>query len=90
VSNLGHVIRHIQRDAAGMSVTELRDEIAHAVCCPLDEALTRVQAIRPGVSSITDTIDAHADLMVAVLVIALYVRELNHRPAVWADVGNPN
>jgi hypothetical protein len=90
VSDLGQVIRVIQRQAAGMPTAALRDEIAYAACCPLEEAIIRVQAIQPGVSSVTEKISAHADLMDAVLVLALYVQELAHRPLIWADAGSPN
>jgi len=80
VSNLGQIIREIQREAAALSTATLRDEIEINLDVQ-DAAIRQFYSVRPRAGSMDDLIMASGTLMVSVLTTALYVRELTTRPA---------
>src|SRR6266567_5879340 len=80
VSSLGQIIRVIQRDAAALPTTELRDEIEISLEV-LDATISQFHRARPGIRGVDERITATGNVMVATLTVALYVRELTTRPA---------
>jgi hypothetical protein len=80
VSNLGLIIRDIQRDAAALPTAALRTEIEISLDVQ-DAAIRQFLAIRPGTANINDLIVATGTVWVSVLTTALYVAELAARPA---------
>jgi hypothetical protein len=90
VSNLGQVIREIQREAAALTTDELRREIEINLEVQ-DAAIIQFYRVLRGGQAAEDFIVANSAIIVSVLTIALYVRELATRPAVVsAVVINPN
>lgn len=80
VSSLGQIIRVIQRDAAALPTTELRDEIEISIGV-LDATISQFYRARPGIRGVDERISATGNVMIATLTVALYVRELTTRPA---------
>jgi hypothetical protein len=80
VTNLGQVIREIQREAATLPTGALRTEIEVSLDV-LDVVVNHLHSFRPGAGTVEELISATSDVMDAVLTIALYVRELTTRPA---------
>jgi hypothetical protein len=80
VSNLGLIIREIQRDAAALPTAALRAEIEISLDVQ-DAAIRQFLSIRPGTANINDLIVATGTVWISVLTTALYVRELATRPA---------
>ena len=80
MSSLGQIIRVIQRDAAALPTTELRDEIEISLGV-LDATISQFHHARPGIRGVDERITATGNVMVATLTVALYVRELTTRPA---------
>ena len=80
MSSLGQIIRVIQRDAAALPTTELRDEIEISLGV-LDATISQFYRIRPGIRHVDERISATSNVMIATLTVALYVRELTTRPA---------
>ena len=72
MSDLGQIIREIQRDAAALSTAALRDEIEINLEVQ-DAAIHQFYAIRPGAGTVEDLIIATSTIMVSVLMTALYV-----------------
>ena len=80
MSSLGQIIRAIQHDAAALPTGELRDEIEVSLGV-LDATISQFHSARPGIRGVDERISATGDVMIAVLTVALYVRELATRPA---------
>jgi hypothetical protein len=80
MTNLGQIIREIQRDAAALPTGALRTEIQISLDV-LDVVIAHFYSIRPGAGNLPELIGATSDVMIAVLTTALYVRELTTRPA---------
>ena len=80
MSSLGQIIRVIQRDAAALPTSELRDEIEISLEV-LDAVISQFHRIGPGVRHVDERITATGDVMIATLTVALYVAELAARPA---------
>jgi len=90
MSSLGQIIRVIQRDAAALPTSELRDEIETSLEV-LDATISQFYRVRPGIGHVDERITATGDVMIVTLTVALYVRELATRPAVVpAVVISPN
>ncbi len=90
MSNLGQIIREIQRDAAALPTDALRHEIEINLDVQ-DAAIRQFYGIRPRAGNMDDLIIATSTVMVSVLTTALYVRELATRPVDRFTVGiNPN
>ena len=90
MSSLGQIIRVIQRDAAALPTSELRDEIETSLEV-LDATISQFHRARPGIRGVDERITATGNVMIATLTVALYVRELATRPAVVpAVVISPN
>jgi len=90
VSNLGLIIRDIQREAAALPTDALRHEIEINLEVQ-DAAINLYNAIRPGGRTVEDLIVVHSAVIVSVLTTALYVQELTTRSAVHrAVVISPN
>jgi hypothetical protein len=91
VSNLGQIIREIQRDAAALPTAALRTEI-EILLDVQDAAIGQFYSIRPGSRNMDDLIVATSTVMLSVLTTALYVRELTTRPrpAAWAFTSSIN
>jgi hypothetical protein len=84
VTNLGQVIREIQREAAALPTADLRSEIEINLEVQ-DVAISQLFRIRPGAGKADELIVITSTVMVSVLTTALYVRELASRPApIWA------
>ena len=77
---LGQLIREIQRDAAALPTSALRDEIEINLDVQ-DAAIDQYFGLRPGHGTAEDLIIASSAVMVSALTTALYVRELASRPA---------
>ena len=86
---LGQLIREIQRDAAALPTSALRDEIEINLDVQ-DAAIDQYFGLRPGHGTAEDLIIANSAVMVSALTTALYVRELASRPLVFAVVTCPN
>jgi hypothetical protein len=80
MTNLGQIIREMQRDAAALSTDQLRTEIQISLDV-LDAVIAHFYSIRPSAGNLPELISATTDVMIAVLTTALYVRELTTRPA---------
>ena len=80
MSSLGQIIRVIQRDAAALPTSELRDEIEVSLGV-LDATISQFHRIRPGIRHVDERISATGNVMIATLTVALYVKELTARPA---------
>ena len=80
MTQLGRLIREIQRDAAALPTDALRTEIGVSLEV-MDAAIGQFHNIRPGAGNLRELIDASSEVMLAVLTTALYVRELTSRPA---------
>jgi hypothetical protein len=91
VSNLGQIIREIQRDAAALPTAALREEIEINLDVQ-DAAIRQFYAIGSSAGNIDDLIVATSTVMISVLTTALYVRELTTRPrpAAWAFTSSIN
>jgi hypothetical protein len=89
VSNLGLIIREIQRDAAALPTAALRAEIEISLDVQ-DAAIRQFLSIRPGTANINDLIVATGTVWISVLTTALYVRELATRPAEVTTVTSLN
>jgi hypothetical protein len=85
MTNLGQIIRDIQRDAAALPTGELRTEVQISLEV-MDAVIAHFSSIRPGAGSLTELISATSDVIIAVLTTALYVRELSTRPATRAVI----
>ncbi len=85
MSNLGQVIREIQRDAAALPTDELRREIEINLEVQ-DAAISQLHSVLHGGRTVEDFIIANSAVIVSVLTTALYVRELATRPAVISAV----
>ncbi len=85
MSNLGQVIREIQREAAALTADELRREIEINLEVQ-DAALSQYYNVLRGGVAVEDFIVASGAVMVSVLTTALYVRELATRPVEVATV----
>jgi hypothetical protein len=80
MTNLGQIIRDIQRDAAALPTDQLRTEIEISLHVQ-DAVIDHFRSIRPGAGNLEELIGATSDVIIAVLTTALYVRELTTRPA---------
>ena len=80
MSNLGQIIREIQREAAALPTDALRHEIEMNLDVQ-DAAIRQYYTVPPGGRTGEDLIIASSTVMVSVLTTALYVRELTTRPA---------
>ncbi len=90
MSNLGQIIREIQREAAALPTDALRHEIEINLNVQ-DAAIRQFRSIRPGAGNTADLIMATSTVITATLTTALYVRELATRPVDRFTVGiNPN
>jgi hypothetical protein len=92
VSNLGLIIREIQRDAAALPTGALRTEIEINLDVQ-DAAIRQFLAIGPGTGNINDLIVATGTVWISALTTALYVRELATRPvpdAAWTITSSVN
>ena len=92
MSNLGQIIREIQREAAALPTAALRDEIEINLDVQ-DAAIRQFYDIRPSARSMDDLIVATSTVMISVLTTALYVRELTTRPrpaAAWPITSSIN
>ncbi len=90
MSQLGQMIREIQREAAALPTDALRSEIE--VNLDVQDAVIRqFLAIRPGAGNAGDLLIATGTVWFSVLTTALYVRELVSRPVDRLTVGiSPN
>jgi hypothetical protein len=79
MSSLGQIIREIQRDAAALTTTALRDEIEINLEVQ-DAAIRQFYAIRPGAGNSADLLIATSAVWFSMLTTALYVAELATRP----------
>ena len=92
MSNLGLIIRAIQREAAALPTDALRTEIEINLAVQ-DAAIGQFYRIRPGTGNIDELIVATGTVWVSVLTTALYVRELANRPvpdAAWTITSSAN
>jgi hypothetical protein len=91
VSNLGQIIRDIQRQAAALPIDTLRDEIEINLEVQ-DAAICQFLSIRPGAGRTEELIVATGAVWISMLTTALYVRELTARPVnhVAAVTFSPN
>ena len=88
MTNLGQIIREIQRDAAALSTAELRTEIEISLDV-LDAVIGHLQPSGPVPGTWSDDQRDRRRDGSAALTIALYVRELTTRPAPrFAPVGH--
>jgi hypothetical protein len=89
VSNLGQIIREIQRDAAALPTATLREEIEINLEVQ-DAAIRQFYGIRRRAGNMDDLIVATSAVMISVLTTALYVAELTTRPAAVTIVTSVN
>ena len=80
MSNLGQIIRAVQREAAALPTEALRHDIEVSLGA-LDASIAQLHSIRPGTGRVEEQISATSEVWVAALTTALYVRELTTRPA---------
>ena len=80
MTNLGQIIRDLQREAAALPTGQLRTEIEISLHVQ-DEVIGHFSRIRPGAGHQMEIIGATTDVLIAVLTTAIYVRELTSRPA---------
>jgi len=80
MSDLGQTVREIQREAAALTTTALRDEIEINLEVQ-DAAIRQLLSIRPGTRTAADLLIATSAVWYSVLTTALYVAELAVRPA---------
>ena len=79
MSNLGQIIRDIQRQAAALPTDTLRDEIEINLVVQ-DAAVSQLLSIRPGAGKTEELIEATGMVWISMLSTALYLRELADRP----------
>ncbi len=79
MADLGRVITEIQREAAGSSTQDLRDDIGIGLEV-LDAAIIALHALRPG-ADVMARINATSEVMETAFTLALFLRELVNRPA---------
>ncbi len=85
MSNLGQIIREIQREAAALTADELRREIGINLEVQ-DAAISQLYKVLHGGQTVEDFIVANSAVIVSVLTTALYMRELATRSAVISAV----
>ena len=85
MSNLGQIIREIQRDAAALPTATLREEIEINLEVQ-DAAIRQFYGIRRRAGNMDDLIVATGTVLMSVLATALYVAELARRPVVQTRV----